>query len=82
MLSRLEYITRRRPGNTHRGNKPQEENGKTHDKLVSGPQFLTPPALPLSDGRGDENHDKRPVEKTLKDKTDEYRGRELDGHVC
>jgi len=40
------------------------------------------PALPLSDGGGDEDHEKRSIEETLEDKANEYRGRKPDSHIC
>ena len=48
--------------NTHRGNEPEQENRKTHNELIASLQLLVFPALPLSDGGGDEDHDERSIE--------------------
>lgn len=76
------YWTRRHPANTHCGNEPKQKGGKTHNEPISSPQFLSSPALPLSDSRNEEDHDKRPIKETLEHESNEYRGRKPDGHGC
>ena len=39
------------------------------------------PALPLSDGSSNEDHDERSIKGTLQYKADEYRCRKADSHV-
>jgi len=85
MLHLLEHMfenVQAHPGITHRRNKPEQKNGKTHDKLISCPQLLLLPALPLSNGRGDENHDKGTIEQTLEGEANEDRGSKSTGHAC